>query len=103
MFDGAITVWYVYAMKIHVKKEPHVFEPIELTVTIESADELRALWHRLNVEFHHLTQRWVHATPLVSLPDISCADELTDDLFTIVDKLSFEHGLRSGGQIGRAK
>jgi hypothetical protein len=36
-------------MKIEVKPKQPEFEPIELTLTIESSDELESLWHRFSV------------------------------------------------------
>jgi len=36
-------------MKAEVKNESERFQPIELTITIESEQELCDLWHRFNV------------------------------------------------------
>lgn len=36
-------------MKVKVKETEKKFEPIKLTITIESEEELCNLWHRLNI------------------------------------------------------
>jgi len=43
-------------MKIE-SKESTDFEPIEFTVTIESADELKELWWRMNINFDHIKEQ----------------------------------------------
>jgi len=36
-------------MKVQVKEDSKKFEPIELTLTIESEEELCNLWHRFDI------------------------------------------------------
>ncbi len=42
-------------MKIKVV-EPKRFRPIEMTITIESLDEAKELWHRLNTPWNTVTK-----------------------------------------------
>jgi len=43
-------------MKLEIKDTKSRFEPIELTITVESAEELCDLWHRLDVGIDILKQ-----------------------------------------------
>lgn len=36
-------------MKIKTEKAPKIFEPIKMTITFESEEELKALWNRMNL------------------------------------------------------
>ena len=46
-------------MKIQVKEESNKFEPIELTLTIESEEELCDLWHRFNASVYDIDKESV--------------------------------------------
>jgi len=36
-------------MKIKTEKAPQSFEPVTMTITFESREELKALWNRMNL------------------------------------------------------
>lgn len=45
-------------MKYDVTPTP-VFPPIQITITIENAEELRSLWHRFNIVHNSLSPDYV--------------------------------------------
>jgi hypothetical protein len=95
-------------MKISVTPDPSPeFEPITVSLTIENADELAALWHRLDVGAEYLVKRYgADPTPSVRFaaewvggPRLAGKDS-TEQLFHAVDQLAMRRGLRGGGKIG---
>jgi hypothetical protein len=53
-------------MKVTTKETPKKFEPVEIQLTIENVEELRELWHRLNVAYGYIEQ---HSNKCVEHPN----------------------------------
>ena len=93
-------------MKVHVEEDQaENFKPITLTLTITSRDELRALWHRLDVGGQYLVKRYSkEPQPTVCFPKewliIGCQNDCTEPLFRAIDMLTVERNLRGGGKVG---
>ena len=58
-------------MKVEIKETETKFEPITITLTIESEEELCDLWHRINlapdVINEHITYHLKHKTSISSM------------------------------------
>ena len=74
-------------MKVEVKTEEKKFEPIELTITIESEEELCSLWHRMNALNSEINP--IRAKDVLKH---KCENEL-NDLFKVLDKLAKQRNL----------
>lgn len=69
-------------MKHDIKSSKPSFEPIEVTLTLESYEELKELVLRLSVTCADLTTRYISDSDLVHF-DSESFDYLVDDLYKI--------------------
>jgi len=78
-------------MKAEVINKKLSFEPIEIKLVIENEDELKALWHRLNVSLDNVIK---HSGESVSYPKqkYGFADEI---LWNILDNICIQRGLKN--------
>lgn len=75
-------------MKINVETKETIFEPIELTITIESKEELETLWHRFNISKKGVERE---TDPIGDVDRIVLVD--TYDVFCKLDALLSERGV----------
>ena len=70
-------------MKISIVKQEKTFKPIVLNITIESEEELCALWHRMNVAGEKIDEATGHTAKGRLRHEVTSFD--TRDLFLILD------------------
>lgn len=86
-------------MKIRSEARPDPFTPIVFHVTVETEDELNALWHRLDVGIQWLMKRHPLSDPPVPFPAGRSVDTdlLTEEFFVEVDEVCVARGARVTG------
>ena len=80
-------------MKAKTTRHTNVFEPFDLTITIETINEARILWHRLNLS-HERVARSAHVDVKYGrvLPD--CPSSSVIVALSELDEFMENHGMK---------
>ena len=76
-------------MKVKIEKEEKGFKPFKLTLTIESEDELRYLWHHFNMSLEEI-RNTIDTSMLEAPKSLS----FRMGIFDKIDDKAIELGLR---------
>ncbi len=79
-------------MKVKREKKSEVFQPVQITITFESADEVCDLWHRLNLSVDALTESIDAYACFLYNPQDSDVD--SSELWSAIDRIVEERSLR---------
>ncbi len=75
-----------------INEENPKFQPITIQLTIENVDELKDLWHRMNIAYESVMSNSAPAT--VGKPAYSIAEQSSCKIWQLLDDLTYQNQLR---------
>ncbi len=77
-----------------INEENPKFQPITIQLTIENVEELKDLWHRMNIPMDTAIASSSSSGSIVGRPKYTIAEESSYKIWRLLDDLAIKHKIK---------